>query len=175
MENWKEVIGFEGFYEISNKGNIRSLNRTETTKAGWKRERKGRALSCFTGRDGRIYADLIVNSVRKRFQVHHLVLCAFLGPRPEGTECCHNDGNAKNNEIDNLRWDTHQNNIKDKEKHGTGNKGSKHGLSKLKESDIPKIRSMISEGIKHGEIGRKFGVSRSLISYISRGDRWAHV
>ena len=57
--------------------------------------------------------------------VHVLVLKAFIGPCPDGTECCHNDGNPANNAISNLRWDTRSGNIFDAVRHGTHHSASK--------------------------------------------------
>lgn len=62
---------------------------------------------------------LSVGGVHKTKLVHHLVLITFVGERPEGAECCHNQNNPSNNNLVNLRWDTHLANVLDKEKHGT--------------------------------------------------------
>lgn len=52
-------------------------------------------------------------------QISRLILDAWVGPCPEGMECCHNDGNAMNNVLSNLRWDTHWNNVQDQISQGT--------------------------------------------------------
>jgi len=60
-------------------------------------------------------------------------------------EACHNDGNNLNNELENLRWDTHKNNIGDSIIHGTmvDNSGSRHGMSKLNESQVRIIKYLL--------------------------------
>lgn len=74
-----------------------------------------------TGRNrDRLVVYVTNDTARKRQylkQVHHLVLEAFVGPRPPGLECCHNDGNSMNNKPGNLRWDTHQANMEDLKRH----------------------------------------------------------
>jgi hypothetical protein len=71
------------------------------------------------GRSGYLRVTLCRPATKKAVLVHHLVLIAFVGPRPEGFDGCHNDGNPANNCLDNLRWDTPSGNMRDKRKHGT--------------------------------------------------------
>lgn len=128
MENYlgKEVFlpvaGYEGLYEVSNLGRVRSLDRIITTSSGVKRRYRGKTLTPATankwghrvvnlcGKGGRV--------TQKVHQVHTLVLTAFVGPRPEGMECCHQDGDPSNNILSNLRWDTPSSNNYDTVKHG---------------------------------------------------------
>jgi hypothetical protein len=116
-ERWLPCPGWEGFYEISDCGRVRSVNRTINTSAGPKRY-QGRILS--PGRKGKGY--LIVQFWRvgrpTHQAVHQLVLEAFVGPCPQGLEGCHNDGNPSNNHLSNLRYDTHINNCLDTVLHG---------------------------------------------------------
>jgi len=69
---------------------------------------------------------LRVNTGRGKEDIHALVLEAFVGPRPSGMHCRHLDGNPHNNAIDNLKWGTVQENQVDRERHGTGNQGSRN-------------------------------------------------
>jgi len=110
------------------------------------------------------------------------VLESFVGPCPEGMECCHNDGNPSNNFVENLRWDTRSNNQKDRESHGTmtnpiwiDRKGSKNGRAKLKEEDIPNIRNLIKYGLSNIEISKIFNVSKYTIKAIRLNKNWKHI
>lgn len=68
---------------------------------------------------GRASLRLNYNGRIRTKRVHTLVLEAFAGLCPDGLEACHNDGNPSNNRLENLRWDTHRNNERDKIRHGT--------------------------------------------------------
>lgn len=71
-----------------------------------------------------------------------------------------------------LRWATPKENSADREIHGTSNKGERHGISKLKSSDIPLIKKRLYIGEPQTKIARDFGVSQAAISRIKRGATW---
>jgi len=171
-EEWKDAVGYEGVYQVSNMGKVRSVNRKDACG----HQRKGRVLRPSRDSDGYPVIVLRKNNKRISNRVHHLILEAFVGPRPEGMECCHIDG-TKRNVSTNLEWNTHSKNILDCTKHGTNvdNHGSKSGMSKLTEEDIPNIRDELAAGFFLREIGEKYGVSRSTISDIKQGKTWTHV
>lgn len=113
---------------------------------------------------------------KKNFKVHRLVLQAYVGPCPEGLECCHNDGNPSNNKLENLRWDTKQNNVKDKRRHGTILSGEKAGSSKLKEKDIIDIKTLReTTDLSYSKIGKIYNVDGSTIYKIVKNKRWKHL
>ena len=113
-EIWKPVVGYEGYYEVSDHGRVRSLDRVDT--AG--RTKKGVIRKAVLSRDHMQLA-LYRDTKMKMKYVHRLVLEAFVGPCPEGMEACHNDGNPSNNHVNNLRWDTQSENMNDRVKHGS--------------------------------------------------------
>jgi len=123
VEEWRAVPGFEGRYEVSNLGQVRSLGRTETysrilndgRRDNVTRTKKTKPLVGNLGSNGY----LTVRLKGKTYAIHRLVLTAFVGPRPEGQAACHNDGDSVNNILSNLRWDTYQANNMDRAKHGT--------------------------------------------------------
>lgn len=125
-EIWKPVVGYEGLYEVSSKGRVRSLPRVFARGAT-----RGEVVLRPTirrGRNGRVEklsVGLTKANVCTTHLVHHLVLTAFSGPRPLGTEACHGNGNAADNRVENLRWDTHSVNEIDKVRHGTHNEARK--------------------------------------------------
>lgn len=112
----------------------------------------------------------------KRYtKVHTLILEMFIGPCPEKMEACHIDGNKLNNRSDNLRWDTHKNNIADRTKHGTVARGSRSGQSKLKEEDMPEILLRIQQGESYESIANRFGVTVHPVWSIARNRSWRHL
>ena len=118
-EQWREVVGSAGWYEVSDLGNVRSLDRVITRSDGVAQLRRGRILSATP--DGCGYLQVKVAQDGPRVQqrkVHQLVLEAFVGPRPEMCVACHNNGNNQDNRLSNLRWDTHLENSRDTQRHG---------------------------------------------------------
>lgn len=118
-EEWRAIPGYEGVYEVSESGRVRSLDRLVECKNGRQRWTKGRELK--TGRHPFGYRKVELNKggVSAFPNVHTLVLLAFVGPCPGGMECCHNDGNPENNHVSNLRWGTRSENRRDAVRHGT--------------------------------------------------------
>lgn len=125
LEEWRAVIGWEGFYEVSNMGRVRSLDRVSKGVRVM-----GRLMKPYPDNKVSPYAMLTLHSggrkgtpgARLEFpMVHKLVLEAFVGPRPEGKEACHDNGNGMDNRLTNLRWDTHKANMADQFRHGTKN------------------------------------------------------
>ncbi len=102
----------------------------------------------------------------------HYVLEAFVGPRPDGQECCHNNGNCLDNASENLRWGTRESNDKDRVIHGDVVMGEKHWKSKLKDADIIEIRKIGPPLKQHAE---KYKVTTALISMIIKRKIWKHV
>jgi hypothetical protein len=115
VERWLPVVGYEGLYEVSDWGNVRSLDRI--SRRG--RTLRGRPLAQTKCIYGYLSASLLKNGERKLVKIHKLVLEAFVCPRPEGMEVCHNNGHGADNRLSNLRWDTHASNNRDRVKHGT--------------------------------------------------------
>lgn len=112
---WLPVIGWEGLYEVSDRGEVRSLDRVDR----FGRRYAGRVLSTDTIKGGYLRVALAREGIVKRRQVHHLVLESFVSSRPPGMEGCHGDGNPVNNRLDNLRWGTRPENALDTVRHGT--------------------------------------------------------
>lgn len=117
-ERWLPVLGHEGSYEVSDHGRVRSVDRTVTDKNGLRTRRfRGRMLKLRSDRKG--YLRIQPGHRQGDLPVHVLVLFAFVGPRPPDMECCHNNGNQRDNRLENLRWDTRSSNMRDCIKHGT--------------------------------------------------------
>lgn len=117
-ELWRPVLGYEGLYEVSDHGRVRSLDRITRTKAGHNARFRGQLLT-LNQTQGKLWVGLSRGDKQSTRAVHRLVLDAFVGPRPDGLIGCHNDGNAFNNNLSNLRWDTYSSNTRDSVQHGT--------------------------------------------------------
>lgn len=116
LEIWKNVVGFEGMYEVSNFGNVRSVCHVRETGITV----KGVQIKTTSNGAGYKVASLRDMTGKKYTKfVHHLVMYAFAGPRPGNMDCCHKDGNGLNNKFDNLRYDTRKRNLADRVSHGT--------------------------------------------------------
>jgi HNH endonuclease/NUMOD4 motif len=176
MEIWKPVPDFDGYYEVSNNGRVRSVDRVVSRQyPGGKTcqvKRKG-SLRKLEYRDG--YASVRLQADKRIFKpyVHRIVCEAFNGPCPEGKSIvAHNDGDSTNNRPENLRWATEAENQRDREVHGTHNRGERSHLAKLTWNDAEEIRrSALSS--KH--IASEFGVTAANIRQIRRLETWVPV
>ena|SRR5699024_1779494 len=121
-EVWKDVVGYEGYYQVSNFGRVKRVGRSITGKNGVTRYWKGRILTQTTNPDGYPMCILSKNGKTNLFGVHRLVAIAFIANPDELPVTNHIDEDKKNNHIDNLEWctvaynNTHGNRIKDMKK-----------------------------------------------------------
>lgn len=122
-ERWKDIVGYEGSYQVSDLGRVRSLDRAVPHSRGGTQRLEGRVLVGGSFRkNGVVMAVNVIlwkDGTPTTRTVHKVVLEEWVGPCPEGFEGCHGDGNPSNNVLSNLRWDTPRNNEHDKIKHGT--------------------------------------------------------
>jgi hypothetical protein len=117
-ERWVPIPGYEEHSEVSDLGRVRSIDRVLTWKNGRRVRHRGRYLKLCLSNSGYFYVHLTVARKGKSKFIHSLVLEAFIGPRPEGMEGCHNNGDRLDNRRVNLRWDTHAENVRDTARHG---------------------------------------------------------
>ena len=173
MVEWRDVPGYEGFYQVSDFGSVCRLKwiLPSLYEAG-QRDREQELSQHPRGKGQRMSVCLCRNNEPKWFQVHRLVLLAFVGPCPEGMECRHLDGNHMNNWLGNLEWGTHTQNMNDKTFHGTQLIGEKHHRAKLTEDDIKAIRT--AQGTNR-ELAEIYGVSNVAIHFIRAHKTWKHV
>jgi hypothetical protein len=116
-EQWHSVVGFEGMYEVSDKGHVRSLARP--TRNGIGRPILDRILAPdFVGKRRYPQVSLYKDGKETRRRIHQLVLEAFVGPCPPGQECLHANDIASDNRLENLRWDTRSANANEKVRNG---------------------------------------------------------
>ena len=165
-EEWRPVVGWEGLYEVSNCGRVRSIYRGHGS---------GRIINGALDHLGRRNLLLCRGPIRKNARAHTLVLTAFVGNKPAGMQCCHNDGNPSNNHISNLRWDTPKNNQADRIRHGTNLCGVQMHLAKLNPEKVREIRRKRAEGMTLEALGFEYGVDHAAIWLVAKGRTWRHV
>lgn len=132
QEEWRPVVGFEGAYEVSNHGRVRSLDRyiwrrpsrRHPDPRGWYQFRKGKILRPCPTSTGHLVVNLGIGSQKKMKMhlLHRIILEAFEGPCPERHEGLHDDDIPSNNALPNLRWGTRGENVKDAIKNGRRSK-----------------------------------------------------
>lgn len=170
---YRDVPGFPG-YRVGNDGSVWSnfIPGTHATGGPWKR-----MSSAEQSRTSHQHVVLCNGSRNHATRlVHRLVLEVFVGPCPAGMECCHNDGDASNNCVDNLRWDTLAANRQDMVTHGRSTSGRKSVWAKLTDEIVCRIRIDCAAGVLlQREIAAKYGVTQTLISQIARRKIWKHV
>lgn len=106
---------------------------------------------------------------KKKFRVNVLVCTAFHGPRPPGKEASHKNGKRTDNRADNLCWKTHQENMDDKELHGTNARGDDHPSTKVPDDHLPLIKQKRIDGKSYAQIGREHGISKAHVHRICNG------
>ena len=169
-EKWKEIPGYDGDYQVSNLGRIRSFKK-------WNDGRKSRILKPSTNSYGYHFVMLSKNGKQTPKTIHRLIAKAFI-PNPKNKRTInHKNGDKADNKIENLEWATYSENHKHAFKNGLRNhKGENSPLSKLTENNVLTIRAIPKWfGISQVEISRAFNVDPSHISDIIRRQRWAHI
>jgi hypothetical protein len=171
---WKPVPGYEGTYEVSDGGDIRSLDRMVSCHSGRRLVRGQLIKSRPSLKGGYRLVTLSSASHSTTRTVHSIVMEAFVGPRPLGFQVAHEDDNGCNNALNNLSYKTCLDNHLDKVKHGRTARGSLINKSKLTEDQAVAIRYRRYEGESIVILAQEFGVSTTAISMICIGKNWKY-
>ena len=126
MEEWKSIAGYEGLYEVSNYGRVKSLGRIVIRKNGWACTFKQKILRTHKTLKGYVLVDLHKNNKAKRLYVHRLVAEAFIPNHKKMPEINHKDEDKENNAVGNLEWCSRIENVR----YGTGIKRGGQARSK---------------------------------------------
>lgn len=119
-EQWAPIPGYEGLYEVSDHGQVRSLPRTITRSDGQQRTYQGKTRAQNANKStGYMQCNLFREGKGTVLTVHRAVATAFVPGYTDGLEACHNNGDKSDNRAENLRWDTRSNNNLDRQEHGT--------------------------------------------------------
>ena len=172
-EVWRDVVGYEGWYEVSDQGRVKRIARGHGARPG--RVMNG---SLWEG-----YPAVVLSRPGSghRVRVHVLVCAAFIGPRPEGREVNHKDLTRTNNRLSNLEYVTHAENVRHFFRNGTrrtvvpDNRGVRNGNAKLCPAAVQDIRRMAADGLSDMEIAFLYGVSRRTVNGIRTRTGWRHV
>jgi hypothetical protein len=163
MEEWKDIVGYEGLYQVSNTGRVKSLKKCELLM-------KHQISNC-----GYCRVSLRKPKSSIKYSIHRLVAEAFL-PNPNNLpQVNHIDGNKLNNLVDNLEWNTRSEN----QKHAYRNrlqislKGEKHNMNKLTQLQVNEIREKYAtKKYSQAELSCEYNVSKSHISDIINYRYW---
>lgn len=176
LEVWKDIVGFEGYYQVSNLGNVKSLERLVWNKSN-KVFHKRKSVLIKQNSDG--YYKMVCLSKcgkAKTFKVHRLVAKSFCENKENKPQVNHIDGIKTNNSSENLEWMTSSEN----QQHAVDNKlqpeqyGEKNPFSKLSEKDVHEIRRMRKEnGFSHKKISDFFSVDRKTVGNVLNGVSWS--
>ena len=175
-EIWKDMIGYEGLYQVSSLGRVRSLSRISEDKNGKVISVKGKIRKQYSFKNGYNVVRLSKNGKTLTVSCHRKIAEAFL-PNPEKLpQVNHINGNKNDNRIENLEWVTISENVKHGYRIGhSDKKGEKHHSNKLKESDVFEIRRLLSDGLSCKEISYMYNVHRVTINYIKLRKSWKHI
>ncbi len=171
-EIWLSVVGYEGLYEVSNTGKVKSLERYVGAKCGSKKTIREKILKHGINTYGYFHVGLYKNGKMKTKKVHNLLCEAFIGERPKGFDICHRDGVKTNNNLENLRYDSRSNNIQDMKLNNTWPSRENHA-HKLTEQEVQKIYLLLrNSNMNYREIGKKYNVHYNTIHNINKGLTW---
>lgn len=166
-EIWKDIPGYEGRYQASSEGRIRSVDRRVRIAHGATRLVRGRVLKpAATRRNPHLY--VILGHKANGSPVHQLVAETFLGPRPEGLDVRHLDGNPTNNRAENLAYGSRSENILDVYRIG-------RAWRKLTAEQALDIYKRLQDGERGRDLAKEYGVGEAAISAIKKGRTFAWI
>ena len=168
MEIWKDIIGYEGEYQISNYGRVRGLldKHRQIRKEPFIRKTR-------VGKEGYLYLNLFKNSKSKTFKIHRLVAIHFIPNEFTKTDVNHIDGNKTNNKFLNLEWVSKKENYHHSVLIGLQNPvGQDNWNSKLLEIDVYNIRK---SKLSRKELSKFYSVSITTINNIITNKSWKHL
>lgn len=174
---YREIPGYPG-YRVGDDGSVWSCLERHYPKGKfgqgvqWRPGSKWMRMKPVTNKNGGHHHVLVRG---RHIFIHRLILLAFVGPCPEGMECCHNDGDPTNNRLDNLRWDSPKNNKRDSILHGTHAVGERSGKSKLTDERVKQARIDAANGMPLSQIAKRCGVNWHTIQRVVRGNAWKHI
>ena len=141
MEEWRDIAGYEGKYQVSNLGNVRSVDRTFINTCGVTVTRKGTVLKPNPHRDGYLKVTMHKGGRGNVTVIHRCVANAFIPNEKNLPQVNHKDGNKQNNTVENLEWCTAFDNMNHAKQQGLRNKALEYAKSKRKAVIATNIQS----------------------------------
>lgn len=174
-EAWRDIAGYEGMYQVSDHGRVRSLDRIVADGKGGQRRHPGKMLKASPNKSlGYPMVSLHRNGVREQEAlVHRLVAAAFLPADSDRLHVNHIDGTKTNNHVSNLEWCTHAENIQHAGRTGLMQRGMDRHNAKLSDFKVRLIRVGRKHGLRVCDLAQIFGVHPSHISKIAAGKKRA--
>jgi hypothetical protein len=170
IEIWKNIPNYEGLYQISNLGNVKSFPRHGT------RTKEERILKQSLDTSGYPQVCLTKNSNKKTWLIHILLGKLFIDNPHNKPEINHKDGIKTNYSLDNLEWNTKKENMIHAVKNGLHTRGESHSSSKLTEKKVLKIRELYaSKAYSISKLSNLFSVHIATISDIVRRRYWKFI
>lgn len=177
-EIWKDIEGYEGLYQVSSLGRVKSLERIIKSKSALGkificRRQKEKILDCFKS-GGYLLVGLNKQNKQKMIYLHRIVCLSFL-ENPENKPCInHKNGIKTDNRVDNLEWCTYKENMSHAINNNlAGQLGEKNGHSKLTKRKVRDIRKKYKSGnIYQKDLAKQYGVCATTISQVITRKTW---
>jgi hypothetical protein len=178
-EIWRDIIEYEGLYQVSNLGNVKSIVgiRIDSRSRIYKLPLK--VLKSQYDRYGYLHVSLYRQKKVKHKLIHRLVLEAFIGNCPKGNYANHKDGNRANNKLNNLEWCTpSENNLhafRVLNRKPVYVCGIKNANAKLTDDKIRYAKELRQKGFTFQKIADELGIAKSHAKRIIDGKSWGHI
>lgn len=156
-ELWKDILGWEGYYQVSNLGRVKSLDRKTPNGAGVRRVRS-RIISVKTIKNGYPVINVTINNKTRKKILYKTVLSAFVPKAEKSLVCRHIDGNKLNNRLSNLCWGSRKENSIDAALH-------EQNSAKLSFTDVMEIRFLYENNyLNFNQLSKVFDIGSSSIN-----------
>jgi len=175
IEKWRDIKGYENYYQVSNIGNVRSLDRTVPHPVmGFK---KGKPCKQHPNHNGYMRVGLHKLGNREQEFVHKLVGQAFVSNPNSKPQINHIDGDKLNNNVENIEWCTNKENCIHASNLGLRNpvRGIEHHNAKMNPEKVKDLRKKRDEGWSYKQLCDLFGITKGVVGQIYHKRTWAYV
>jgi len=174
-EIWKDVKGYEGMYQVSNLGRVKSLDRYVNSGYGKQRLHRGKILKPKLDKDGYLDVGTRVYGEAVHFRPHREMAIAFI-PNPENKpQVNHIDFDKTNNSIENLEWSTPQEQIAHNYKNKKHAHGERQHKAKLTETEVIELRQSFRKGKDWNMLAEEYGITPGNVWFIVHDLTWKHL